>query len=57
MPIRHINPNTKSESGIILSGESAKKVNALLTKEKTKEEILKSQEELKTLFSVELKKP
>ncbi len=57
MAVRHINPNAKEQSGVILSGEDAKKVFSLFSEEtRTKSYIATKQKNSKARFQKVLKR-
>lgn len=55
MAVRHINQNAKEESGILLSGEDAKKVFSMFRQDRKPEDIEKKKQSLQSLFDSALK--
>ncbi len=55
MAVRHINQSAKEESGILLSGEDAKKVFSMFQNDRKPEYIEKKKKSLQSLFDATLK--
>jgi len=56
MAVRHINPNAKESSGVILSGSDAQKVFSLFEEPQTKEYIEVKKQKLKLMFQKAIKR-
>ena len=57
MAVKHINENSKEESGILLSGNDAKKVYSMFSYNQSSKYIKEKEEKLKLIIDNVLKKP
>jgi len=57
MAVKHINENAKEESGILLSGDDAKKVFSMFSENKSSTYIQERTDKLKSILEFATKKP